>query len=814
MEFNVLYSKNDRQFSSKPDGWLSGILSLKPVKTDIADLIQHLTAGKSICGAVFKNNVRDSEYFISQQIFGVDFDGGLSVDEVNNIVGEFGLMYNFGHYTFNHTNYKPRFRIYFVLDGEVRDARLAKDIGKAFFELFDQKSDQSAIDAARAWLGTDKEYFLGNLYNVTSVNDILKHGNHKIFCRDNFQTRSLLPIDKVKKEECVNMNTPIIYTYTNSHNYTLSNEEENYEFEKVKNWKLTELLEFKLFKVFYEGLGTNTKGNKLVHHELVGLASNLIQLKGGMKLFNECIKINNAYSRDKHGIIKYLNRRPCPPMRFVDFSPFVEDQINPFQSLPDLIRKRGKVTIVDLDAQPTYIDEKEASKDLKKAFDCIMNAETNKVYLLEVTTGLGKTELIKNTEGLIVAFPDNALKQEQFDSSKLSMEKKVMTPTSEGMFSMAINAQIERLFSIGKNEQVMAVIKEIAEGNATLVGTTKVTNTDIKNARSYLEQLSKVSSNESLNKTIFTTHTRAIFSKYQHDTLVFDENPLQHLLEIKKVSIKDLRKFSISEGGIVVIDKLISNAIDDECYNTPDLSSFIKRAENIGISLEIKTNLYKFLESEFYIKEGDYIHYLINHIKRLPTNKKIIIADATAPTELWKRLFGERLELFQIKNVKYKGSVKQFTNRSCSRLGLKTYHEKIASKVGSDLCLTFKDGKQYFKNPCQDMHFGRVRGSNILAGKQFSVVGTPHHNNYFYKFIAKICGLSIKGFKMKQQKVQFKNKEFWFHTFEDDALREIHLELVEGEIIQAVDRARLIRNDVEIHLYSNLPIDQASYMLV
>ncbi|MDY0905618.1 hypothetical protein [Pedobacter sp. CFBP9032] len=813
MEFNILYSKNDRKFNSKPDDIVTGTLRFEPIRTDINDLINHLTQGKSISGSLYRNHHRDTKNFITQQIFGVDFDGTITLDEVNAIVEDFGIMYNFGHYTFRHTAVEERFRIYFVMDGEVQDPKLAKHIAKAFHEIFERKSDRNALDAARAWLGTNKTHFKGKLDNVTSVYSILEFANHKIHSRDRCQPRSLLPIAKVERKICANSYNPIKYSYTKGDNCTHLEEDENYDIVTVKNWKIEDLMECELFKVFYEGRGTEEKGNKLIHGELVGIASNLLHLEGGTKLFKECIGKNKAYSRDKYDIISYLKRSPCAPMKFTDFSPFESDRNNQFQSLSDLIRKRGKVKIIDQSAKQTSISQIEATERLNNAFDYIMSNDNNKVYLLEVATGLGKTERLKNSQGIVMAFPDNELKLEQYDSSSLKPEDKIITPSSKGLFSTAINVQIEKLFSIGRNNQVMNLIKQIASTKKSLVGIGKVTKDDIEKAKSYLDELSLVSSKASLNKTIFTTHTRAIFSEYQHETLVFDENPLQHLLEIKKVSIDDLRKFSISEGGISIIEELIANASEDECYDTPDFSDLLNRIENIGFYLDIKTNLFKFLESQFYIKEGDYIHYVLNHVKQLPKNKKIIIADATPPTQLWKNLLGDRLEIIQIKNVKYKGTVKQFTNRSCSRVGLKNYHEKIASMVGKELCLTFKDLKDYFENPCKEMHFGRVRGSNILSGLPFSVVGTPHHNNYYYKFIAKICGLEVKEFTMSEQTVKYKNKEFRFHTFEDPSLRQIHLELVEGEIIQAVDRGRLIWNDVEIKLYSNLPIDQATYTI-
>ena len=43
-------------------------------------------------------------------------------------------------------------------------------------------------------------------------------------------------------------------------------------------------------------------------------------------------------------------------------------------------------------------------------------------------------------------------------------------------------------------------------------------------------------------------------------------------------------------------------------------------------------------------------------------------------------------------------------------------------------------------------------------------------------------------------------------------LREIQLYLIESELIQAVGRARLLRNDCTVTVLSNLPITQADFI--
>jgi hypothetical protein len=815
MDCSVLYSKNDTSFAIKPLDKEYELLRFTKQKTDISELIDHLCSGKSITTSVFKNDHRNNESFFTQQAFGVDFDNTLSLAEVDRILLDYGLNYNFGHYTLRHTKEKPRFRIFFVLDGEVRDAKLAKDVNKAFYELFNQKSDKNAQDVSRIWLGTNKGKFDGDLHKKISIYTILELANQKIFARDRNQRRSLLPIEKVDNINCAEMNKPIMYIYKSIQICTeaINNDliENTNELKQIPNCKPEDFFECKIFKTFYDGLGTPTLGNKLIHNELLGIASNLIRFVGGEKIYKECIEKNKDYSKEKLSFISYLKNNPYQPIRFVKFSPFEEDRENEFQTLPELVKKRGKVKILDKSKVIEYISETEASQCLKDAYNYIQSADTNKIYLLKAAAGLGKTELFKNTKGIVMAFPDNALKDEQFQSSKLKANEKLITPSFNGMFNKDLTLQVEQMYATGQNEKVIKLITEIA---SSLIGNYDrfyLNEKDISNAKKYIDEVDKAT-NSNETTTVFTTHTRAIFTKYPQKTIVFDEDPLKYLFNNGKVSLADLKKFSNALGGSVALENIINNSIENVCLETPILIREKEKSEAISIGVKFQTNILKFFESHLYLKEGDYIHYRINNLKRIPTDKKIVIADATASELLYKNFFGDRLEIIDISNVKYKGKIHQYIRRSCSKTGLRTYNQSISDEVGEKICITFKAHKKDFKNPCKEMHFGRLRGSNELTGKSFAVVGTFHQNNLDYKFLAAVCKLVITNFKMNTQRVQYRNKEFSFQTFDDPILRQIHLESVEGELIQAVNRARLIRNDVIVYLYSNLPLDQATYI--
>ena len=88
------------------------------------------------------------------------------------------------------------------------------------------------------------------------------------------------------------------------------------------------------------------------------------------------------------------------------------------------------------------------------------------------------------------------------------------------------------------------------------------------------------------------------------------------------------------------------------------------------------------------------------------------------------------------------------------------------------------------------------------------VIGTPHINEIVYLFHAEFLGIDTNNIdkKMDYQTIQHNGMQFKFKAFNNMDLREIQLNLIEGELIQAVGRARTIRTDAQVQVYSNFPL--------
>jgi hypothetical protein len=162
------------------------------------------------------------------------------------------------------------------------------------------------------------------------------------------------------------------------------------------------------------------------------------------------------------------------------------------------------------------------------------------------------------------------------------------------------------------------------------------------------------------------------------------------------------------------------------------------------------------------------------------------------------------------------GKVTQFTKYSNSRQSLKKREkDELLEKIGNKPVITFMSNTEnlnqgYMKeNGDLGIYFGNTRGYNDLKGKEMMVIGTPHINPIVYLFHAEYIGIETNKIdqKMDYQTIQHNGMQFKFQTFNDPELRNIQLNLIEGELIQAVGRARTIRTYAKVQVYSNFPLN-------
>ena len=269
------------------------------------------------------------------------------------------------------------------------------------------------------------------------------------------------------------------------------------------------------------------------------------------------------------------------------------------------------------------------------------------------------------------------------------------TPDSIIFENSSINNQMNYYYSIGLPNKSIDVLYSIVNPK----NKDQYSKKDIENTNSYINVMRDCYTTTS---SLLTTHKRAIHSTFSNDTIVFDEDPLKSLIDIKSFKISDLFSINIivkSKELEFIIKSLMDTPIM-EIRSTPifnlDLDQLIKEVSQLSHET-LKSNLFDFFSSSFYVRDThkpDIVHYVVK--RDLLRDKKTIILSATAPINLYKRLFGDRLEVIDISEVQQKGRIIQYTTKSYSRNSLNKNTKDIVSRVGDTPVITFKSYQNHF----------------------------------------------------------------------------------------------------------------------
>ena len=88
--------------------------------------------------------------------------------------------------------------------------------------------------------------------------------------------------------------------------------------------------------------------------------------------------------------------------------------------------------------------------------------------------------------------------------------------------------------------------------------------------------------------------------------------------------------------------------------------------------------------------------------------------------------------------------------------------------------------------------------------------GLPYINDIVYKFfLYALYGKIITEEKLRYQRIENEEFSFKIMTYKDKDYQKIITYFLKSEIEQAVGRARLLRTDSTVFLYSGFPAEQA-----
>lgn len=838
------------EFTRKPSGAEIGKISKRIaehcIEISLEDFVKQITEpnGRTYTPAWFNGNARSNDAWAGQQIFGLDFDGGITYKEIMARCKEYNIIPSVIYETFSSVD-RNKLRVLFVCEQEITDFRIRTAVQIALLTMF-KESDKSCKDASRLFFGGKAivykdynarfnpvnlilemtRYIKDNDKNENSAREIKKYcetvglniinGMPKIteITEDDMKIdgSAAHPISIYKGEAAKPSKIAYGFYFTEIQAQSKDHSKgkhkvthEKIQREYLRRFDFNKLQEdCRLWREFSCGQYW------AYHNELSGMAMNVLWIKGGREAFITAL----AQNEDKYDLNKweyycnYFVKVDYQPMNCDRFCPYVDECEHGLNMIDTVKTARGTVTVLDT---PELITLTQGEVRLKEAFQRAIEVKDRKVYVIKAPTGIGKTELYLGLKNVTIALPTHKLK---YDVARRMRERDYSVTVMPELpkATPEIEEEIRKLYDTGAYAAANSYIRNLAEK---------------EKMPEYIEYLKALRMAQSSTGTLLTTHERLLLVKDNNDTIIVDEDIFPSLLQVNSIKLNDLQKvveLSKTSNSFGKLQSILTKVHAAGLGLVEEMPSFFLKnratLESLIISNNcISTNIIGFLNCSHFVKERieDEVVIYFSTKRELP-QKKIIIMSATANEMLYKLLLGDRVEFIDIGTVETVGVIHQYPQRSFSRYQMREDKTLLAiakAIVEDKPVITYKEHEREYPNVIAT--FGATAGLDTFSGKDIYVVGTPHNNPVTYLLIANALGKRPRfndcKTSLEYQLIKRNGFQFYFNTFsEDDVLREIQLAFIESELIQAIGRARILRNECKVVVLSNLPIQGAKFV--
>lgn len=791
--------------------------------------------GKAFTPAFFSGS-RRIENFISQQIFALDFDGGMTVDEFKERAASCQVFPAFLYATYNYAEENHRFRAVFVNDCEVNDARAASIIIGLLLEIFPE-ADRQCKDVSRLFFGGKGLLYINidtkmDLFNLAvSVQTYAKIKDPKNYARKmkkiaddhgigwDGKTLQIYRIEKNSQNEefVIDTDNTIIVNVSDSSNYVIfqniplhqDSQRHKRAINCLRNKTLKEIMDIcPLFRDFY------TSAEDIPHEYKFLLATNLVHVDGGRELFFHGLK---------EGIEKwkiqwqYIVERSYYPMKCPKGNcPYAE--ICRCDTLLEKLEKK----IHRIAPPEQYITLEEAWRQLTEFLEQCYRKRGTGIHLITAQTAMGKTtaycdlvEKYNHTQNkkILIAVPTTKLQGEVAEQLKKRGVDVLLTPSIKRILEWPVfgelRREIQRLYDTGYGYKVKGKIRTFIKGHKE-----ELTDTEIWALDFYLNCKEKLDG----TTCVVTTHKyflalpEKILQQYE---IIIDEDILMSIFKnTESISLKDLR-YALSKGGVPA---RIRSRVEEIARMHDGSVGFtgigkVNHGESDEIyekELDLCSSLLGFLESSVYHIDsaGEKIDYFT--AQPLPKVKMIIVS-ATLKLELYQDYCCDiPVFYYEAGKVKYKGKLLQYTAYPVTRhyleqVSYETMEKKAKAIAGNEEIdiITFK---KYSAG--KDIYFGKTEGFNQYQGKDIAVIGTPYSVPFIYQLIGTYLGYD-KNDHMCRRKVVYNGYSFPLMAYGNQKMQELLFYFLQSDLEQAIGRARLLRYDCTVYLFSNFPCNQA-----
>ncbi|MCD8117943.1 MAG: DEAD/DEAH box helicase family protein [Lachnospiraceae bacterium] len=645
------------------------------------------------------------------QIFGMDFDDGISYEEIRNRCVNWGIPFTFSYETLSSTAENMRFRIVFVHETLIEDMYVVYLVLHMLYKLFPE-SDQICKSPDRVFMGGKRLIEFNADARIALVNflppltEVLARNKNyqrdiKNFCRQN---RVLFTDDQPAMGDALYLSTLLendaIKENSIVHKIVQSQFPSFFVLEDISKTKGVSARPDGKKKKFHSsntskvsiGFDINSttpcellnrflSGEELDHNERFALATNLIQFKGGPTLFMKVLE--EYYSQDTvdkwYRDLKYM--KGYQPMACSEsFCPYYED--GSCMSLGNIVKTLSCNRRVTR-AKKNYCSLEEAQEAFQRNLIEATEANDNFIHLIKAQTALGKTESytrliarMKNRK-FIIAVPTNDLKDEICDRLRrvgVSREDIYETPSLRDCHSM-VDVDIRKKYMAYKDKGLHREAKKV------LVDYLKKIKKEESESLALIQEVEGLLGNtEEMLKSRVIVTTHAKFLHLSSDVLkdrvcIIDEDILlkqifgnTHCLSL--ASVEQIAKKEIP--GYSGIAKTILSS-QTEIYKKITPCSCIPLSEEMiqkndlsfyggdDINDIAKAGAFAILSED----GGKFVHYFTPEY--LPKYKMIILS-ATLNEQIYRDYFSDRTVIMHpALDAKYEGKVVQFTYYSLGR---------------------------------------------------------------------------------------------------------------------------------------------------
>ena len=791
-----------------------------------------------------------------QQIFALDFDEGVLVDDIRARAEEMDLSIAVIYNTLSHVEgTSGRFRVIFIMEKPIRDFFEIKTIICMLLQIFPE-ADKACKDLARVFLGGKKLLYIDEtarfdlVYLINSFRQSLDRNRHyrrnaESFSRDTgvllWKTYPMVGyeyelntfLEELGENVDVNLYNYIYRLESNispvflikDNPYIKLHQNDTCKSQKTKKNRRLSLdnvsEKCRLLDEFYSG-------EALSHEIRFAIARSLIYINGGRTKFLDTIRQYHGEKKYNKWIydIKVMQKQEYRPSKCESFCPYFETCRG--KTIIDALSDDHKIYILE---KEDYVPVEEAEQQFYSNLKAAMDSEVQGLHLIRGQTGLGKTEMyirlvVEHPEtGFVIAVPTNNLKEEIYQrmlDKGISEDDIFVTPTIRGNNFVPLEEQemIIENHNQGFHHSTKSILKDLLD---------KIS----KESLAQRAEIKKIMAGIGLiqgQRIIITTH--AYFQHMSKAVLfgrevIIDEDILQQYFkktfQIDSESLRTIKDCKV-DGYWQIAEKMLRT--DCEKYMTlpgnwraPMSEEELKRLQELGCTGNYNDlNLARAFIRHKTEDGADIFQYFAPSY--LPCSKAIILSATLNPEVYRKYFYFQQVITYPEKTAEYQGKIEQYSYYSLGRrdLGEKQEAFAFAKAFFNDVNTPVITFKKFTNYPIREdltgtkLHFGNTMGIDSMAGKDLAVVGTPFNHPDGDKLVAVWLGADVNSRANRtpaRRRIEYAGRSFVIPTYKDSILREIQLYGIQTELEQSVGRARLLRNNATVLVLSAFPVFQA-----